>query len=333
MHRLRWPILLATAGGLAAGLWAIGAVGLADMAHSALRLGIGGFALFCLASSALFVLLGGAWLAAMPGERAARLPLFSYARAAREGANEFLPFSQVGALLVGGRALTTAGLAAAPVYAGLIVDLTTEMASQLFVTLYALWALGTLLSGARNDLAWGGAAAGAAAMLAFVLGHRALVRIARRLAARLLPSASVPLERLDAELDLIYANRRAVFVSFLLNLAAWIVTGLLAWWALRLMGSPSRLGDVLAMEWLVAAIRSVAFLVPGAIGVQEAGYALLAVAFGIDPRAAVALSFVKRARDVLIGVPALLVWQAREAKGHAARGAASLDAGRSDRTE
>jgi hypothetical protein len=49
--------------------------------------------------------------------------------------------------------------------------------------------------------------------------------------------------------------------------------------------------------------------------VQEAGYALLAPLVGIDPAAALALSLVRRARDVVVGVPTLLIWQAREMRG------------------
>ena len=55
-------------------------------------------------------------------------------------------------------------------------------------------------------------------------------------------------------------------------------------------------------------------MVPSAIGVQEGGLVLLCGLFGVGPDAALALSLVKRARDVAIGVPALLAWQAAEAR-------------------
>ena len=71
---------------------------------------------------------------------------------------------------------------------------------------------------------------------------------------------------------------------------------------------------MLAIEALVFAVRSIAFVVPGALGVQEGAYLLIAPLFGLDPQAAIALSLLKRARDVTIGLPALVAWQAGEGR-------------------
>jgi hypothetical protein len=54
--------------------------------------------------------------------------------------------------------------------------------------------------------------------------------------------------------------------------------------------------------------------VPGAIGVQEGGYVVLGPLFGIAPETMLALSLLKRARDLALGVPALLLWQGLEAR-------------------
>ncbi|HEY0269798.1 MAG TPA: lysylphosphatidylglycerol synthase domain-containing protein [Sphingomonas sp.] len=314
---LRLPVVLATIAGLAVALWAIGRVGLAALAHAALMLGPGGFLTMCLCTLALLTILGGAWLAAMPGEPIARLPLFAWARTVREGANDLLPFSQIGGLVVGARTLTGAGLPAARVYAAMIVDLSTEMASQLAFTLYGLAVLGSILFEGKGmhhvtPLAWAGAGVTLAITAAFILLQRPMLKLAVALAGRMLPGAHVPLDQVVLELDAIYRRRGAVLVSFLLNLAGWIVAGAIAALTLRLMGQPLPLWRVMALESLIFAIRGAAFLIPGAIGVQEAGYLLLAQAMGLDPQAAVALSLVKRARDAAIGLPALLVWQARQ---------------------
>jgi hypothetical protein len=65
-------------------------------------------------------------------------------------------------------------------------------------------------------------------------------------------------------------------------------------------------GDALLLESLGQAIRGAAFAIPGALGVQEGGYLLLAPFAGLTPDAALALSFAKRAREILLGVPGLL---------------------------
>src|SRR6266478_5068569 len=85
-----------------------------------------------------------------------------------------------------------------------------------------------------------------------------------------------------------------------------------AWLALQFAGAPFGWGAVLVVEGLVYAVRSVAFAVPNAIGVQEGAYIILGESFGLTPEMALALSLLKRARDLVIGLPALAAWQLLE---------------------
>ena len=82
--------------------------------------------------------------------------------------------------------------------------------------------------------------------------------------------------------------------------------------ALRLMGAPVGFLSVLGIESLVYAIRSVGFAVPNAFGIQETAYVFLAPYLGIGPEIGLAISLLKRARDIAIGIPTLLLWQSRE---------------------
>jgi len=84
------------------------------------------------------------------------------------------------------------------------------------------------------------------------------------------------------------------------------------WIALRLAGTPLAFSAVIVIESLLYAIRTVAFAIPNAVGVQEGAYIVLGAAFGLTPEMALALSLLKRARDLAIGLPALGVWQAVE---------------------
>ena len=72
--------------------------------------------------------------------------------------------------------------------------------------------------------------------------------------------------------------------------------------------------SVVAIESLLFAIRNAAFMVPSALGVQEGAYALLGPLFGLPAEAALALSLLKRARDITVGVPTLLSWQLAEGR-------------------
>jgi hypothetical protein len=71
---------------------------------------------------------------------------------------------------------------------------------------------------------------------------------------------------------------------------------------------------VAAIESLMFAIRNTAFFAPSGLGVQEGAYALLGPLFGLPVEAALALSLLKRARDITVGVPMLLSWQVLEGR-------------------
>ncbi|MEI9890272.1 MAG: hypothetical protein WDN45_06275 [Caulobacteraceae bacterium] len=70
----------------------------------------------------------------------------------------------------------------------------------------------------------------------------------------------------------------------------------------------------MAIESLLFAARNAAFIVPSGLGVQEGVYALVGPLFGLPAEAALALSLLKRGRDLAIGVPVLLSWQLAEGK-------------------
>ena len=142
------------------------------------------------------------------------------------------------------------------------------------------------------------------------LVERALWRMARRW-SQIAVAAAPPVHD---ELTAIYRRRGALGLAGLLHLAAWVASSVEAWIALRLMGADLGIAAVIAIESLLYAIRSVAFAVPNAVGVQEGAYLMLGAAFGLTPEIALALSLLKRARDLVIGVPALVAWQVLEGR-------------------
>lgn len=70
--------------------------------------------------------------------------------------------------------------------------------------------------------------------------------------------------------------------------------------------------DALGIEALLHAVLATAILVPGYAGVQEAAYAGVGALFGQPAELALAVSLLRRARDVALGVPILLAWQMLE---------------------
>ena len=113
-------------------------------------------------------------------------------------------------------------------------------------------------------------------------------------------------EGIDAALAETYAESGRVWQSFVLSLAGWIVGTAEVWLVLRLLASPGSWSDALMLESLGQAIRGAAFAIPGALGVQEGGYLLLAPLAGVRPDVALALALAKRARELLLGIPGLI---------------------------
>ncbi len=283
------------------------------------RLGVAGFALYCAWSLGVFAILGAAWLAAIRGEGWGRIGLFTGGRLLREAASDLLPFSQIGGIIISTRMLTAAGIGRWRVYASQIADTTTELASQLLFTLYGFGFVGVMLVGTRHLAAVRGPALAALAALVaivalLVAAQRWMLPIAGGIARHLLPGATGATAEIDAELRATYARRGRVLLSFALNLLGWVASAGGAWVALRLMGIACPIATVLAIESLIFTLRSVAFAVPGGIGVQEAGYALIAPLLGLPLESAMALALAKRARDIAIAVPTLILWQLAEAR-------------------
>jgi hypothetical protein len=116
------------------------------------------------------------------------------------------------------------------------------------------------------------------------------------------------------------------------HLIGWLVGVAEVLIVLRCMGLPVTVGEALVIESLMQAVRGAAFAVPSSLGAQEAGLILLCGMFQIPPDQALALSFVKRAADVVVGVPGLVALQILEGKrfganysGRAAQSPMSLD--------
>jgi glycosyltransferase 2 family protein len=264
-------------------------------------------------------LMGLAWWLLVSGQAPARPWLFIWARLVRDSGSEILPLSQVGGYVLGARALILHGVGGALTAASTVVDVTLELCGQIVFTalgigLLLLFRPGTTLA---EPLLLGLAFA-VVVVAAFVVvqrrGAHLLERWTLRLAGRRLGAIAQGAEAMRAALHDIYRRRGRLWACFLLHLLAWLWTAAEAWLALRLMKAPLGIGPVLAIESLLYAIRSAAFIVPNALGVQEGAYVMLGAIFGLMPETALGLSLLKRGRDLMLGVPALLAWQVFESR-------------------
>jgi glycosyltransferase 2 family protein len=306
--------------GVALAVYLVRYVGFAAVLSAAIALGWHGFALLCLYGLALFPVLGAGWYVLLPRPPRRYLGVTIWARAVRDAAGEVLPFSQLGGIVLGVRAAALHHMPVPLASGSMIVDVTAEMLAQIA---YAAFGVAILIlrsaHGGGASLRTTGliagiviAAAGAAVLLILQLQGR---RLTERVAAQVLPrSAGAATKALGGVLDSIYRSPARVALSATIHLAGWIAGAVGAWIAFRLIGVGAHLSAVIAIESIVSAARSVAVIVPNALGVQEAAYAALAPLFGIGAEFGLAVSLIKRARDVAIGIPVLLLWQGVEGR-------------------
>jgi glycosyltransferase 2 family protein len=316
------PILAAVLG-IAAMAVLVGFFGAGAVLRSLAAVGAGGFAAICAIHFALMVVMGIAWRALLPG---ARSWVAIWGRFVRDSGSEVLPLSQVGGYVLGARAVALAGVPGTVAAASTIVDVTLEFLAQLAYTALGLaWLIRLQPETAAAGPIILGLAIGTAAALAFVLVQRRgfgfFDRIARVLGQGWAAKTAAGAAALHAALADIYRNRSGLLLSFVLHFGCWIASAAEVWLALRLAGQPLPFVAVMAIESLMYAIRTAAFIVPNAVGIQEGAYILLGATFGVTPEMALALSLLKRARDITIGLPTLGIWQAVEGGRFLRRGA------------
>jgi putative membrane protein len=121
--------------------------------------------------------------------------------------------------------------------------------------------------------------------------------------------------RIDRTVRALYRRRGAVTGCFAWQLAGWAVGAAEIWLALVFLGHPSSVATAVAIEALIQAVSSAAFIVPAALGIQEGAFLVIGAAFGLDGTTALALASARRLRDLAIFFPGLLAWQWAEARG------------------
>jgi putative membrane protein len=316
MHLLAFLGLI---GGLAIVTCLVLSQGAAAIWHATATLGWDGFAAVMAWHLGLIFLMGLAWWLLARGRADAILPRFVWGRLIRDSASEALPLSQIGGYMLGARALTLAHVSAAFAAGSTVVDVTVELAAQLLYTLLGLFLLDLVQPANAFAAPILTGVAGMAALVAvfFAVQTRAvdaLESLGTRLAGAFLGRELARRGAVRQEISRLHARPPVLLLAAAVHLASWVLSGVETWLTLRLMGIALPLQGGIGIDSLLYGMRSLAFMVPNAIGVQEAGLVLLGSLFGVGADQALALSLIKRGRDVAIGIPALLIWQMLEGR-------------------
>lgn len=237
-----------------------------------------------------------------------------WARLVREGASNLLPVLQVGGEVIGARILIMHGARAGIAGGGVVVDLTVEVMTQF---LFTLLGVGFLLLGHHDSGTVYWLIVGLAIALPLLVGfvaaqHWGLFKLLEDVLERVSEKwrwvREMKISGLHDSIKSIYGHPRGMLTSVMFHTASWILGAGEIWIALQFMGEPVNFREALIMESLYQAVRAVGFAIPGALGVQEGGFILAGGLLGLGPDVAIALSLVKRARDLILGIPALAGW-------------------------
>jgi len=261
---------------------------------------------------------GAGWWLLFPASGRLRFWQAIFLRFVREAVNTLLPLTQIGGDIVGARLSTFYAVPGAVAAASVIIDVLMQAVTQF---LFAVLGLAILIALGADSTATRIAAIGLALSAPLLVGfyvaqrrggHRLLRFVLVRAAGdgnwRVLGTVDAVYQALST----IYARRTGLAASGLVHLVGWLVGVAEVLIVFACMGQPVSVGEALVIESLVQAVRGAAFLIPSALGAQEAGLILLCGLFAIPPDQALALSLVKRAADLAVGVPGLIALQILE---------------------
>jgi len=281
-----------------------------------------GLALLILWRFVSLLVAGTAWrLLFQPGSRPALL-ITVVARWISESVNGLLPVAQVGGEFARARLLFHAlkregkpasGMEAA---ATVIVDMTLALAAQVLFALPGLWQLWVLNEQAIARVA-GGVVVSVLPLILLIAGQRqGAIKGGTALAARFGLARLVADESQEhplwARLSAIYRRVPLSGLVIAVHVLTWTCRAGESWIALRMMGHPIGVLDAVMIEGLLSAARTVGFLLPAGLGVQEGALLLLCGWAGVPGHMALALALVKRARELGVGLPGLAAWAVLE---------------------
>ncbi len=311
------------------GLAAVLAVhaGAGSIVHALQSIGVIRLICVCLLQLIALALCAAAWRCVAKETTLAACLL---ARWIRDGASNLVGFIPAIGEAISARVLTQLGVTSAgAAAAGTIVDVATEALAQAAFTIMGLVLLWPHLKLAQTGQ-WVLIVAATLVPILLMYGlsrFPGALRLGEKLGAQLagvlgVAPGGAPLN-IAAAVKAIYRGRPQVAGGILFHLAAWATSGLQVWVAVQGLPHPLGFGECFALAALVSAARSAFFVVPWGAGVQEGGFMLVGLALGMHAPEAIALSLVLRARDVLVGAPAILLWYLSEARAGVRRGMAA----------
>jgi len=313
----QFSLMIGIAGFVALLIWQ----GIGDITHTLAAAGWGlllvtGFHVIPMLSSSV------CWRVLLPDLHRPSLIRLLIARWIGESVNSMLPVAQIGGEIAKARWMMRRGqhqyaIPATVAGSSVVVEVTLSLLTQIIFTLVGLvtllfylelnhtllleiiigmlvmvGALAAFYASQRRNLF-----ARAAQLLKIIAGGKAWLTLSGGAAA------------MDQAIVDIYQHKKTVITSSAWRLLSWFLGIGEVYLLMYFLGHPVSLVEALLLESLGQAIRAAGFLIPASLGIQEGGFLLLGTLLGIPPHTALALSLGKRVREIMLGIPGLIVWQ------------------------
>jgi len=261
------------------------------------------------------------WSGLIEDDSQSHLPYLFWARWISESFNTLLPAAQIGGHFVRAGLICRRGVTGSEAGATVVVDFTLGLTTQAIFTFLGIALLFVQYGNGNQQTGLAiGLALGIFLLVSFFLSQRqGLFSFSARFFNLFIRNREMiglvgGAETLDQKIAELYKKRRKVFVCGSWRLTSWLTKAGESWLTLYLLGFPVTIQEALILESLSAAVRSAAFVIPGALGVQEGGILLIGTLIGLKPEVALALALVKRGRELMVGIPGLITWSAAEAR-------------------
>lgn len=226
-----------------------------------------------------------------------------------ESVNNVVPSAYIGGESVKVYLLHKRGVPAGQAAASVIVGRTLQVLTQvLFIALGAAAFLWIADPGSHVQRGMAFALAGSVAAVAglfwlqshgmFSVTFRALSKFRLRFAS--LESKRQKLEQVDRRVVDFYRNERRRFaLSAGAYFTGWLLDTLDIYLVAWLLGMPIHWTQALAVEAFISVAKMLGLFVPGALGVQESGIALVCRLAGLPDALGLAYAIIRRGRDVV----------------------------------
>ena len=260
------------------------------------------------------------WRVLLPGKKRPSFGFLLYILWLRSAVNGLMPVARIGGEVVAVRVMMKHGIRKSTAIASTVVELTMSVIGVFLFDIVGI-ALFTAHVGDRHLglKLLAGLLITIPAIAGMVIVQRVgffglLDRIFKLMFRGTWAKMAGNARLLDRAVHAMYRRKKRILICGFWQLITWFIGTGEIWLALHFLDHTIPLDQALMLEALIQAASSIAFAVPGALGVQEAGFLFFGQMLGLPPDIAVAVAVIRRCRDLLLFVPGLIAWQVHEGK-------------------